>query len=64
MDGMENRGEMELVDEDFDKDEKYTEEFTSSGELRDENRFCLEFHHGFGVVSNKQENRDTSEAQG
>lgn len=28
MDGMENRGEMELVDEDFDKGEKYIEEFT------------------------------------
>lgn len=25
---MENRGEMELVDEDFDKGEKYIEEFT------------------------------------
>ena len=46
---MENRGEVELVDEDFGKGEKYTEEFTSSGELRDENRFCLEFHHGFGL---------------
>ena len=28
MDGMENRGWMEWIDEDFDKDEKYTEEFT------------------------------------
>ena len=25
---MENRGEVELVDEDYDKGEKYTEEFT------------------------------------
>lgn len=55
MDGMENRGEMELVDEDFDKGEKYTEEFISRGELRDENRFCLGFHHGLRVVFNKQE---------
>ena len=31
MGGMENRGGMELVDEDFDKGEKYSEEFISSG---------------------------------
>ena len=46
---MENGVWMEWVDEDFGKGEKYTEEFISSGELRDENRFCLEFHHGFGL---------------
>ena len=52
---MENRGWMEWIDEDFDKDEKYTEEFTSSGELRDENRLRLEFHHGFGLcLTNKR----------
>ena len=60
---METRGGRELVDEDFDKGEKNTE-FTSVGELRDGNRLCLGFHHGLRVVSNKQENRDTSEAQG
>ena len=64
MGGMENRGWMDWIDEGFGKGEKYTEEFTSSGELRDENRFCLGFDHGLRVVSNKQENRDTSEAQG
>ena len=42
MGGMENRG---WIDEVFDKGEKYTEEFTSRGELRDENRLCLEFCH-------------------
>ena len=64
MGGMETRGWMEWIDEVFDKGEKYNEEFISSGELRDGNRLQLEFHNGFGVVSNKQENRDTSEAQG
>lgn len=54
---MENRGEVELVDEDFGKGEKYTEEFTSSGELRDENRFQLGFHHGLGCVQQKGESR-------
>ena len=49
MDGMENRGGMEWDDEDFDTGEKYTEVFTSIGELWDENRFQLGFHHGFGL---------------
>ena len=42
---------------------KHTEVFTSIGELRDENRFQLGFHHGLRVVYNKKENRDTSEVQ-
>ena len=56
MGGMENRGEVELVAEDYDKGEKNTE-FTSSGELRDENRFQLGFHHGLGCVQQKGESR-------
>ena len=54
---MENGVWMEWVDEDFGKGEKYTEEFTSSGELRDENRFQLGFHHGLGCVQQKGESR-------
>lgn len=52
MDGMENRGGMELVDEDFDKGENILRS-SFRVELRDENRLRLEFHHGFWVVSNK-----------
>lgn len=49
MGGMETRGWMEWIDEDFGKGEKYTEEFTSSGELRDGNRLHLEFHMDSGL---------------
>ena len=54
MGGMENRGWMDWIDEGFGKGEKYTEELTSSEELRDENRFQLGFHHGFGLCTTKR----------
>lgn len=60
---MENRGGIEWIDEDFDEGEKYTEEFI--GEWRVEGWESTSFGVPslFGVVSNKQGNGDTSEAQ-